>query len=444
MGVNNDSVSVQEGQYGTASTATAIPLSTDAQTKSGSTLSALHGTFRNTFSSLYTPRYLIFWLGMVSFMAATQMQLLARGYLVYDITGSGTVLGYVNLGIAVPMLIIPFFGGAIADRFDRISIIQGAQLVGCVLALVVGILINTNMVAWPHLMVASMIQGGLFAFMMPARQAIIPHLVSKEQLPNALALNAAGISATTMTAPALAGWLYAGVGPWNVYYVIAGLALTAVVLTTFIPRVSGAPVKKTTSMASDIVEGFVYIWQKPILLVLIMVALVTTILAMPFRFILPVFVVDVYKQGPESMGLLVGLMGAGAMVGALYVASIGRRNRGVLLIMSSFLSAAGLILIALIPIYSAAAVMMLMLGLGDSGRMSLNQSLLIEEADDQYRGRVMSIYMLNFGLMPLGTFPAGVLSDFLGGQTVVGIMGFMLLFATFLIFITQRQLRRLQ
>ena len=138
------------------------------------------------------------------------------------------------------------------------------------------------------------------------------------------------------------------------------------------------------------------------LLILVMVALVTTILAMPFRFILPVFVVDVYKQGPESMGLLVGLMGAGAMVGALYVASIGRKNRGLLLIISSFISAIGLMLIALIPIYSAAAMIMLFLGLGDAGRMSLNQSLLIEEADDAFRGRVMSIYMLNFGLMPLG------------------------------------------
>lgn len=377
-------------------------------------------------------------------MGGTQMQLLARGYLVYDITGSGLILGYVNLGIAVPMLIIPLFGGAIADRFDRIAIIQGSQLVAAILALVVGIMINTNTIAWPHLMVASMVQGGLFAFLMPARQAIIPHLVSKEQLPNALALNAAGMSATTMTAPALAGWLYASVGPWNVYYLIAGLAITAVILTTLLPRSSGLPVAKNTTMLNDIKEGFVYIWEKPILLILVMVALVTTILAMPFRFILPVFVVDVYKQGPESMGLLVGLMGAGAMVGALYVASIGRKNRGLLLIISSFISGIGLMLIALIPIYSAAAVIMLFLGLGDAGRMSLNQSLLIEEADDAYRGRVMSIYMLSFGLMPLGTFPAALLSDYIGGQAVVGMLGFMLVIVTLLIFITQRQLRRLQ
>ena len=167
---NEGAVPIQSNETGSAATAT-VPL---RPTRQSSALSALHATFQNTFSSLYNPRYLIFWLGMVFLMGGTQMQLLARGYLVYDITGSGLVLGYVNLGIAVPMLTIPLFGGAIADRFDRITIIQGSQMVAAILALVVGIMIDTNTVAWPHLMVASMVQGGLFAFLMPARQAIIP------------------------------------------------------------------------------------------------------------------------------------------------------------------------------------------------------------------------------------------------------------------------------
>ena len=392
---------------------------------------------RTTFGSLANRNFLLLWLGMLFLMAATQMQMLSRSYLVYDLTGSGTILGYVSLGIAVPLLLIPLFGGAIADRLDRKLIIQGGQIVATVLALGVGLLIDLEIISWQYLFVSSMIQGGLFAFMMPARQAIIPQLVGRENLANAMALNAAGMSAMTMGAPALAGWLYANMGPWNVYYVIGALASVSVILTTFLPKTEG-------SMFRDIGVGIRYISSQRILLVLVVVGLVTTMLAMPFRFIMPVFVVDIYRQGPEAMGLLVGMMGLGALAGALYVASVGRKNRGALLILSSFLSAAGLLLVATVPVYSFGIFVMLVLGLGDAGRMSLNQALLMELSDDAYRGRVMSIFMLNFGLMPLGVYPAGVLTDRLGGQAVVGMMGLMLLVITVVIIVTQRQLRRLQ
>ena len=196
-------------------------------------------------------------------------------------------------------------------------------------------------------------------------------------------------------------------------------------------------------MLGDIVDGITYIARRRILVVLLIVGLLTTVLAMPFRFILPVFVVDIYRQQADSMGLLLAIMGLGAMLGALYVAAVGRKNRGLTLIISSMLSGVGLLLVALIPIYSAAALIMIVLGMGDSGRMSLNQALLIELSDNEYRGRVMSIFMLNFGFMPLGTFPAGLMIDYLGGQAVIGMMGAGLIAVTAMIFITQRQLRRI-
>ena len=343
------------------------------------------------------------------------MQMLAQGYLAYEITGSGAILGYINLGIAVPLLTVPLFGGALADKIDRKLLIQGAQLVAALLALVLGLMIDAGVIAWQHLMIASMVQGALFSFMMPARQAIIPQLVGQDRLTNAMALNAAGMSAMTMAAPAAAGFLYDWAGAWNLYYVIAALSFVAVVLTGVIKPAGDPTPKKQTAMMSDIWDGITYIARRRMLIVLLVVALLTTVLAMPFRFILPVFVVDIYRQEADSMGLLTAIMGLGAMVGAMYVAAVGRKNRGMLLILSSLLSGVGLVLVALIPIYQAAAVIMIMLGMGDSGRMALNQALLIEMSDNEYRGRVMSIFMLNFGFMPLGTFPAG-LDDRLSGR----------------------------
>ena len=397
--------------------------------------------FRRTFESLGNFNFALLWVSMLFLMAGTQMQMLAQGYLAYEITGSGAILGYINLGIAVPLLTVPLFGGALADKIDRKLLIQGAQMTAALLALVLGVMIDIEIIAWQHLMISSMVQGALFSFMMPARQAIIPQLVGQNRLSNAMALNAAGMSAMAMAAPAGAGFLYDWAGSWNLYYIIAALSFIAVLLMGFV-KPSGEPTpKKQSAMVSDIWDGITYISRQRILVVLLLVGLVTTILAMPFRFILPVFVVDIYKQQADSMGLLTAIMGFGAMAGAMYVAAIGRKNRGMLLILSSLLSGIGLLLVAAIPIYSAAAFIMIILGMGDAGRMSLNQALLIELSDNEYRGRVMSIFMLNFGFMPLGTYPAGVMIDYLGGQFVIGMMGLALVAVTVVIFLTQRHLR---
>ncbi len=259
-----------------------------------------------------------------------------------------------------------------------------------------------------------------------------------------MALNAAGMSAMTMAAPAMAGWLYAFAGPWNVYYVISALGFLSMFLTSFIPKSSNPPQEKKSSVTRDILEGFIYLKTNRLLMVLLAMGLISSLLAMPFRFIMPIFVVDIYQRGPESMGLLVGVMGLGALFGSLYAAGNGARSRGMLLILSSFISGIGLLLVALIPVYAVAAFLMILLGLGDAGRMSLNQALIMEKADERYRGRVMSIFMLNFGLMPLGVLPAGVLADYLGGQMVVGALGLMLIVITALVLVTQRQLRRVQ
>ena len=178
-------------------------------------------------------------------------------------------------------------------------------------------------------------------------------------------------------------------------------------------------------------------------LVLLVMGLATTLFAMPFRMLLPVFVVDVYHLGPESMGLLTAVMGGGSLVGALFIAAIGNWRRGMLLILGSFASGIALVLLAIFPIYLAAAAIMILLGLGDAGRRSLNQSLIMEEVEDQYRGRVMSVFMMNFGLMPLGVLPTGLLADYVGPQPAIGLLGVLMLITATTVILTQKRLRQL-
>ena len=401
--------------------------------------------WRQTFSSLQNRDYLMLWLGMMSLMGGMQMQMLARGYLVYDLTGSASLLGFVSAGMAIPMLFLAPIGGAIADRVERKRLIQVGQLIVSGLAIAVGIAIATDWVQWYHLLIASILQGTVWTFMMPARQAIIPQIVGPARIGNAMAMNAAGMSAMTLLAPAIAGGLYALAGPANVYFIIAGLSLLSVVMTTLVPKPQNeaSPARKP-AMLRDIGAGLVYIKGNSMVLVLLVMGLATTLLASPFRMLLPVFVVDIYHRGPDSMGLLVAIMGGGSLVGSLAIAALGNWRRGMLLIIGSFISGGALLLIAAFPFYYAAAAIMILVGLGDAGRRTINMGLIMEVVEDQYRGRVMSVFMMNFGLMPLGVLPAGMIADALGGQAAIAILGALLIAVTLPILVTQRRLRTFQ
>ena len=417
--------------------ADAAPIGNSSQTPSLPRESGI----RYAFSSLKNRNFLYLWLGMVCLMAGINMQMIARGYLVYEITSRPLLLGVVNAGSALPILGLSLFGGAIADRMDRRRIIQMGQLISLVLTLAVAILIARGVISWQFLFISSMLQGAMWAFMMPARQAIIPQIVGESNVTNALALNAAGMSATTLLAPAAAGWIYAGIGPEGVYYVIAALGFFAVVFTTMV-HYEGAPsAAGKTAMRSDIADGLRYIRRNPMVRLLLVMGLATTMLAMPFRFLIPVFVVDLYGKGPEALGLLVSVMGLGSLAGAMFIASMGKWRRGLLLILGSIMSGLGLILVAAFPFYFAAVAIMLLLGLGDATRRTLNQTLIMEVVEDRFRGRVMSVFMMNFGLMPLGVLPAGLAIEIYGGQATAGFLGIALILVASVVLLTQRKLR---
>ncbi|MDA1349037.1 MAG: MFS transporter [Chloroflexi bacterium] len=428
---------------GALATSEASPGQRTASTRPSVAIPVQRG-FLQTFSSLRNTPFLFLWLGMLAMMGSIQMQMVARGYLVYDITDSATLLGLVSAGSALPILGLSLVGGAIADRVERKRVIQITQMLNATMALLVGLAIFADKIEWYHLMAASVFQGAIWAFLMPARQALIPQLVGKEQLSNAIALNAAGMSLMTLLSPAIAGVLYAQTGPDVVYFVIAALSGLALVLTSLVPRSGGGQTGPRGAMMGDIVEGLVYIRRSPVVMVLLIIGLATTLLAMPIRFLMPVLVVSIYKLGPESLGLLLTVMGLGSLVGTLFIAWVGRWRRGMMLLAGTLASGVALLLLALLPFYAVAVVIMLLLGLGEAARRALNQALVMEEVEDQYRGRVMSVFMMNFGLMPLGVLPMGLIADAFGGQAAVGTLGVLLLIVTAVLWVTQGRVRRLQ
>ncbi|MDP6064045.1 MAG: MFS transporter [SAR202 cluster bacterium] len=400
--------------------------------------------WRQTFVSLSVPDFRRLWLGTVIMIAALQMQGIAQGYLVYEMTGSAKLLGLVGAGMALPLLILAPFGGAIADRVNQKRLIQGGQIATTLVAILITLAIATNSLHWQYLLVAGIVQGLVWSFMGPARQALLPRLVGHERADNAIALVSAGMSAPALIAPAIAGLLYAFVGPQGVYLTVSALGFVAVAMTTSIRHKPEPTDKPKRGVASDVKDGLQYVWSHETIRVLMGIVLVFVLLSAPLAGLLPVLVVDVYHREAGALGLLVSAMGIGSLIGTLFIAGFATRKRGLLLILSGLASGAALLLAGIVPVYFIAVGVLLVLGLGNAGQWSLNQILVMGQLDDRYRGRVMGIYMMTFGLAPLAVLPAGVAVDMVGPAPVLAVVGSSLLLFSVFVLVTQRRIRGLQ
>ena len=276
----------RKDQHHTNGTVATSASSTQTRETESSDSDGRKGIFK-TFYSLRFREFRFLWLGMVFLMMGMQMQMIVRGYLTYELTSSPFILGLVNAGFAIPMLSLALFGGAVADRMERKRVIQIGQCMAVVLALFVGISIVTDTITWIHLLFVSMVQGAQFSFLMPARQALVPQLVGRDNLTNAMSLDAAAMSITTLIAPAVGGVLYTVIGPEGVYFLVAGMGVLAVVFTSMVSARGGSANRPSVPMASDIAQGLRYVVNSPIVLVLLVMGLATALLAMPFRFLMP-------------------------------------------------------------------------------------------------------------------------------------------------------------
>ncbi len=404
---------------------------------------------KRTFDSLSVPGYRNLWIGFLLQMGAMQMLMLTGGYYVYELTGRESLLGIVVASTAVPAVTLALFGGVLADRMDKKRVIQAGQVVSVGAALFVGVSITTGTVTWLHLMAAAVLQGCVMPLMMPARQAITPQLVGMERVPNAVALNAMVMSLTTMAAPALAGRLITAVGIETVYYVIAGMYVLAVFFTGRLPKVEVPARPRRASVLGDIRDGFRYVFDNRVVLVLLVLSFSTMIFAMPIRFILPIFAKDVFAVEADGLGALMSAMGLGSLGGTLVIAFIGKvSRRGFALAASGILSGLALVSFAatshFVPVFAAGVGILVVIGVIQAARMTLTSSLMMEYTSQEYRGRVMSIFGLNMGLMPAGVLPVTLAAERLGAPLALGVMAGILIFVAFVILLASPRLRQLE
>ncbi len=377
-----------------------------------------------TFESLGIRNFRYLWFGSLLGMAGFQMQSIARTIFVDELTHSAFITSIVGMGFAPTLLIFSLVGGVVGDRMERRAVIQASQAAAALLALTIATLIAVDIIHWIHLLVASMIQGALFSFQMPARQAILPLIVGKDRLTNAIALSSGAMSLMGIAAPGIAGVLYNVGGPEAVYYCVGGMSVMAVMITGLLPRIPPEAVTRTRNMFGDITDGVRYVAGNRVVLLVLVTGIATALVSMPFRMQLPVFARRLYESDASEIGWLMMLTGVGGVIGTLAIANLRQGNRrGVVYILGTILGGLGIGLVAAFPQYALALPLMLIVGLGSSLRMTLGQSLALEATDSQYRARVMSLNMMIYGLIPLGALPVGWAVDVYGAQATLLAVG---------------------
>lgn len=257
------------------------------------------------------------------------------------------------------------------------------------------------------------------ALMMPARQAIIPEIVETKQVLNAVALNSLGMNTLRFVAPAAAGFLIDIFGFAAIFYTMTGLYLMAALLISFVP-LTGTTSVRGGGMLRDLQESFGYVRKEPTIWAILLFTLVVVLLSMPYQMMMPIFADDILKVGATGMGVLMSMSGIGAMAGALALASVPSRRRGLLMIISGLVLGVALVGFSFSRVLPLALVLMVFIGIGQSGRQTLGSTLLQSYSHPDYLGRVMSFNMMDMGLSSLGTFFAGILAENIGAQWSIG------------------------
>ncbi len=401
-----------------------------------------------TFDSLKNPVYRLFFLGMIGFMAPMNMEMLTRSLLIYRISGSAAILGLMALANAVPMLFLSLYGGVIADRIQKKYVLlagmAGSALVslGIALSLSLGYLSTEKPDSWWILMVGSVLKASIQGLMMPSRQAIVREIVSQDLVMNAVSLTMVETSGLRLLAPAASGFLIEAWGFAPVYYVMVGLYLLAMVPIALLPRTGTIAISGRNALA-DIIDGLHYIRREAVILLTLVFIVFVVILSMPYQMLLPIFTDDILKVGAKGMGILMSVAGAGAILSSLALASLPNRKRGLILIISCLILGIALTGFSFSSSWSLSLILVVFIGLGQTARMALSNTLLQYYSTDEYRGRVMSVYMMEFGLSSFGTFGAGLLAESIGVQWAVGGFAMVLVLLMILTLVFVPRLRRL-
>jgi MFS family permease len=401
---------------------------------------------KEAFASLGHRNYRLWFTGQAASLVGTWMQFTAQGFLVFQLTHSPAFLGYVGFASGIPAWLFTLLGGVISDRMPLRNLLLITQMTMMILAFILAGLTFFGQIQPWHIVLLAFGLGVANAFDAPARQAFVIELVEREDLGNAIALNSMMFNLATAIGPAIAGVVYAVLGPgWC--FTINGVSFIAVVSALMMMRLKLQPPRVRAGTAlDDLKDGLRYVVSHPTIRMLMAVTMVTTIFGMSFAILLPAWSVKVLGGDATTNGFLQSARGIGSLIGALMIASLARvKIKGKLLTLGS------LVFPALLLVWSAMRwlplSLLVLVGVGWGTMLVLNiANILVQlHVPDQLRGRVMSIYILGFfGMFPVGALLSGTVAEVIGEPTTVAIGALVAIAFAGLLWLRVPQLRALE
>ena len=376
-----------------------------------------------TFAALAYPNYRLWFFGQMTSLFGTWMQTTAQGYLVYQLTRSEAWLGYVGFASGIAAWIFLLYGGAVADRLPRRSLLVVTQSLSMLLALVLAALTFLRVVQPWHIILLAFSLGVVNAFDAPSRQSFVLEMVERPVLTNAIALNSTMFNLAMVVGPSVGGLAYALFGPgWC--FVINGLSFVAVIAALLSMKLAPRkPQARTGSTLAEIRAGLHAVATDRRILGIMCLLGSVSLFGMSFVTLIPAWAVDILKGDATTNGFLQSARGIGALAAALGVASLSpRRSRGAVMILATLFLPVLLVLFSFTRTLPLSLVVLLAVGASNIVANNLANSLVQTLTPDALRGRVMGVYMLTFfGFMPIGALLAGTAATVVGVRLTVAL-----------------------
>ncbi|HCE76965.1 MAG TPA: hypothetical protein DEP04_10100, partial [Dehalococcoidia bacterium] len=373
------------------------------------------------------------------------MQMITRSWLILRVTDdSPLALTLVTLTFALPMTVVAPFAGALADRFSRKNLIIFSQIGSALFTLLLGTLDFIGVVNFWHIMLIGIFNGSLMSINMPSRQAIISDIVPDSKLMNAISLNFSSMNLTRIAGPALAGFLILLFDTSGVFFIIAVIYVFAAITIGMVHYAPNRKIKTGKNVGEDVLEGIRYVFRIPSLRGLFVMSFIPVIFGFSFMALIPAWAREALAIESDGLGILLMLMGIGATIGTLLLASIGNMpRRGMVMLGASVAWGISLAIFAQLTSFTIAIPFLIFIGLTSSLYMSLNMTMVQTKADPEMRGRTMSISMMTFGMMPLSAVPFGTLAEQIGTADSLTISGILLALFTIGFAITNKNFRKM-
>lgn len=395
------------------------------------------------FPAFRSRNYQFYFTGQLISLIGSWLQIVAQGWLVFELTKSALLLGLVAAAATTPMLLFSLFGGVIVDRFNKQKILLFTQISSMILALILGLLTILGLIQVWQIVLLAFFSGTVNAIDFPARQAFVIEMVGKKYLTSAIALNAGVFNAARVIGPTISGFLIAAVGTGTAFLINA-TTYTAVILALFfikanliIPKVHPHPLKA-------IQEGILYAARHNSIRTLLILTSFTSVFGWSYTTIMPVVAQNVFGQGAKGLGYLYAFSGAGALLGSFIVSAFSKKlNSFSVIFGGNLLFVFAIIAFTFTKNLLSAFPFLFLSGFGLILQMSTTNSTIQHLVEDKFRGRVMSLYVLMFmGLFPLGNLQVGFLSEHFGTLFALRFDALIILISSVVIFLLTKGMRK--